>query len=64
MEDYFHIVSYIRKHLDKDQYLLRGGKGVVFKTELLKLIEEKRINLKLDEHLSACIELDKKYNMK
>jgi len=62
--NHFHIVSFIRKYYDKTFYLLRGSSDVVFKSELLKLFEDDKINLTNIEHLLSCIELDKKFNLK
>jgi len=64
LEGYFHTVSFVRKHYDKEQYLLRGASCCIFKSEFLKLIAENKIRLKNYDHFIECIELDKKYNLK
>ena len=64
LQSHLHIVSFIKKHYDNDYYLLRGSKNIVFKNDFLKLFEEGKLKLISFDHLVACVELDKKYNLK
>jgi hypothetical protein len=44
--------------------LLRGASDIVFKNEFLKIISEDNLRFFNFEHFVACVELDKKYNLK
>jgi hypothetical protein len=64
LDSHLHVVSYIRKHYDKNFFLLRGASDIVFKNEFLKIISEDNLRFFNFEHFVACVELDKKYNLK
>ena len=64
LQSHLHLVAFIRKHYDKDFYLLRGSNDIVFKSELLVFFREGKLQLIDFDHLIACVELDKKFNLK
>lgn len=63
IQNHFHIVSFIKKHYDKEHYLSRGPNNIVFKNEFIRLIKENKIKINDYNHLIESIELDKKYNI-
>lgn len=64
LESHYHLVAFIKKHYDKEFYLLRGSSNIVFKNELLKHLIDGKLRIINYDHFIACIELDKKYNLK
>lgn len=64
LNNYLHLVSYIKKYYDEDHYLIRGQKGYVFKSEFIRLFEDKNIILSNPEHFNLAIDLDKKFNLR
>jgi hypothetical protein len=59
-----HVVSYIKKYYDEDHYLVRANSGIVFKSEFIKVFENRDISIANPEHFIASTELDRKFNLR